>query len=73
MACRRVEAGEEEAKTFQGLKGSREVKRLDLAELQSVRDFVKMFSSSHEGLDGLVCNAGAVFMGEGGYIYGRRF
>ena len=64
MACRRVEAGEEEAKTFQGLKGSWEVMRLDLVELQSVRDFVKMFSSSHEGLDGLVCNAGAVFMGK---------
>jgi len=64
MACRRVEAGEEEAKTFQGLKGSWEVMRLDLAELQSVREFVAMFSDSHEGLDGLVCNAGAVVMGK---------
>ena len=63
MACRRVEAGEEEAKTFAGLSGSWEVMRLDLAELRSVRDFAKAFRSNHERLDGLVCNAGAVFMG----------
>ena len=63
MACRRVEAGEEEAKTFGGLKGSWEVMGLDLAELQSVREFVTSFCDSYERLDGLVCNAGAVFMG----------
>ena len=63
MACRRVEAGEEAAKTFSGLNGSWEVMRLDLAELQSVRDFATAFRSNHERLDGLVCNAGAVFMG----------
>ncbi|MDE0267669.1 MAG: SDR family NAD(P)-dependent oxidoreductase [Acidimicrobiaceae bacterium] len=63
MACRRVEAGEEQAKTFDGLKGSWEVMKLDLAELQSVRDFVKTFCDTYERLDGLVCNAGAVFTG----------
>ncbi len=63
MACRRVEAGEEAAKTFAGLKGSWEVMRLDLAELRSVRDFATALRSHHERLDGLVCNAGAVFMG----------
>lgn len=63
MACRRVEAGEEAARAFAGLKGSWEVMRLDLAELQSVRDFATAFRSNHERLDGLVCNAGAVFMG----------
>ena len=35
MACRRVEAGEAEAKTFQGLKGSYDVTRCDLADLRS--------------------------------------
>ncbi len=64
MACRRVEAGEEQAKTFGGLKGSWEVMTLDLAELRSVREFVRKFGNTHERLDGLVCNAGAVFMGK---------
>ena len=63
MACRRVDAGEGAATEFAGLKGSYEVMKLDLAELQSVRDFVQDFCQNHERLDGLVCNAGAVFMG----------
>lgn len=68
MACRRVDAGSEVAKGFAGLKGSWEVMMLDLAELQSVRDFTEAFCRNHERLDGLVCNAGAVFMaGEAGY------
>lgn len=62
MACRRVEAGEEARKTFEGLKGSSEVIRCDLADLQSVRDFVKSFLSKHDQLDGLMCNAGMVNM-----------
>lgn len=62
MACRRVEAGEEEAKSFQGLKGSYEVIKCDLADLQSVRDFVKIFLGKHDQLDGLMCNAGMVNM-----------
>jgi len=68
MACRRVDAGEGAVRDFTGLKGSWEVMMLDLAELQSVRDFAENFRRSHERLDGLVCNAGAVFMGgEAGY------
>ena len=62
MACRRVEAGEEEAKSFAGLKGSCEVMRCDLADLQSVRDFVEGFKSKYDRLDGLMCNAGMVNM-----------
>ena len=43
MACRRVEAGEAEAQSFTGLKGSYKVMRVDLADLDSVRAFVKAF------------------------------
>ena len=63
MACRRVEAGEVVARDFTGLQGSWEVMMLDLAELQSVRDFAEAFRRNHDRLDGIVCNAGAVFMG----------
>ena len=62
MACRRVEAGEEAAKTFVGLKGSWEVIACDLASLASVRTFVDTFKSKYERLDGLMCNAGMVNM-----------
>ena len=62
MACRRVEAGTEVAKAFKDLKGSFEVLRCDLADLQSVRDFVSEFLSKHNQLDGLACNAGMVNM-----------
>ena len=64
MACRRVEAGEAEAKTFQDLSGSYEVIRCDLADLESVRAFVSAFLARHNSLDGLMCNAGAVIMGD---------
>ena len=63
MACRRVEAGEAEAKSLADLKGSYEVIHCDLADLQSVRAFVDTFKSRHTRLDGLMCNAGAVIMG----------
>ena len=63
MACRRIEAGEEEARSFAGLKGSYEVLRMDLTRLQSVRDFVDAFLKRHDRLDGLMCNAGLVVMG----------
>jgi light-dependent protochlorophyllide reductase len=63
MACRRVEAAEEVAESFEGLKGSYEIMKLDLADLQSVRDFAKGFLKSYDKLDGLVCNAGMVSMG----------
>ena len=63
MACRRVNAGEEAASTFEGLAGSTEVIRCDLADLQSVRDFVDSFLQKYDRLDGLMCNAGMVSMG----------
>jgi NAD(P)-dependent dehydrogenase (short-subunit alcohol dehydrogenase family) len=62
MAVRRTDAGEEEAKSFEGLKGSYEVIRCDLAELQSVRDFADAFLKKYDRLDGLVCNAGILNM-----------
>ena len=63
MACRRVDAGKEVAKEFDGLTGSYEVMKLDLASLQSVRDFVGEFLKKYDRLDGLDCNAGAGFFG----------
>ncbi len=62
MACRRPDAGEEAAQSFAGLKGSYEVMRCDLADLQSVRDFVAEFLGKYERLDGLGCNAGMANM-----------
>ncbi|QTN40048.1 SDR family NAD(P)-dependent oxidoreductase [Cryomorphaceae bacterium] len=62
MACRRVEAGEEVASGFTSFSGSYEVIKCDLADLQSVRDFVSTFLTKHNRLDGLACNAGMVNM-----------
>jgi len=62
MACRRVEAAKEIAKPFNDLKGSYEVMKCDLANLQSVRDFVNNFNKKNDRLDGLACNAGMVNM-----------
>ncbi len=63
MACRRPDAGEEVAKSFSGLKGSYEVMKLDLADLQSVRNFTSEYLNKYDRLDGLACNAGMVSMG----------
>jgi retinol dehydrogenase-13 len=63
MACRRPDAAEEVAQSFTGLKGSYEVIRCDLADLQSVRDFAAEFLDKYDQLDGLMCNAGLVTMG----------
>ena len=62
MACRRTEAGEEAARSFADLRGTYEVMPLDLADLQSVREFVAAFTANHDRLDGLACNAGMVNM-----------
>lgn len=62
MACRRVDAAEEEAKSFAGMKGTHGVIRCDLADLKSVRDFVDVFLQKYDRLDGLSCNAGMVNM-----------
>lgn len=63
MACRRPDAGEEARQSFEKLIGSSEVLICDLADMQSVRDFVETFLASHNRLEGLMCNAGAVIMG----------
>ena len=63
MACRRVAAGEEAAQSFKGLSGSVEVIQCDLADLQSVRDFVTAFLGKYDRLHGLMCNAGLVATG----------
>ena len=62
MACRRVDAAEHEAKSFAGMKGTHDVIRCDLADLQSIRDFVNKFLQKYDRLDGLSCNAGMVNM-----------
>jgi len=62
MACRRPDAGEEAAQSFDGLKGTHDIMRVDLADLQSVRDFVTAFQTKYDRLDGLACNAGMVNM-----------
>jgi len=63
MGCRRVEAGKEVAQNFSNLKGTFEVIKCDLGDLQSVRSFTKEFLSKHDKLDGLDCNAGLVVLG----------
>lgn len=63
MACRRPDAAEEEAQSLTGLKGSYGVMRLDLADLESVRNFVAEFLKRYDKLDALVCNAGLVTFG----------
>ena len=64
MACRRVDAGETAAEDFSRLAGSHEVIACDLSDLNSVRAFVTSFKAKHTRLDGLMCNAGAVIMGD---------
>ncbi len=63
LACRRTDAGDEAAATMTDLAGTTEVMRLDLADLQSVRDFAAAYTATHDRLDGLACNAGMVNMG----------
>ena len=63
MACRRVETGKKVAEEFKNLKGSFDVMRLDLADLNTVRDFAKKFLNNYDQLHGLDCNAGMVSMG----------
>ena len=63
MACRRADAAKEVSETFGDLPGSFEIMKLDLAEMQSVRNFVDEFLSKYKKLDGLMCNAGLVVIG----------
>jgi NAD(P)-dependent dehydrogenase (short-subunit alcohol dehydrogenase family) len=62
MAVRRPDAGEEARKNFKNARGTSEVIKCDLADLESVREFVKVFKAKHNQLDGLMCNAGMVNM-----------
>ena len=62
MACRRPDAGEEARSNFEDPKGTSEVIKCDLADLDSVRTCVDKFKSKHSQLDGLMCNAGMVNM-----------
>jgi NAD(P)-dependent dehydrogenase (short-subunit alcohol dehydrogenase family) len=62
MAVRRPDATIEVSKAFESLKGSFEIIKCDLSNLESVRSFVKDFKAKHNKLDGLACNAGMVNM-----------
>ena len=62
MACRRVDAAAQVALDFEKLKGSYEILPLDLANLESVKEFAYQFLGKYERLDGLNCNAGMVSM-----------
>lgn len=62
MACRRPSAGEEARSNFEAPKGTSEVIKCDLADLESIRNFVATFKSKNDRLDGLICNAGMVNM-----------
>jgi NAD(P)-dependent dehydrogenase (short-subunit alcohol dehydrogenase family) len=61
LACRNLEKGEAAARQVPGFEAGRVlVRRLDVADLASVREFADAFLSEHEGLDVLVNNAGVL-------------
>ncbi|PSO59600.1 MAG: protochlorophyllide oxidoreductase [Cyanobacteria bacterium QH_8_48_120] len=61
MACRNLSKAEKAAQAAGMPKESYTVMHLDLASLESVREFVKNFRESGKSLDALLCNA-AVYM-----------
>ena len=61
MACRNLEKTEKAAQTVGIPADSYTIMRLDLASLNSVRQFVNTFRESGKSLDALVCNA-AVYL-----------
>ncbi|MEM9537833.1 MAG: protochlorophyllide reductase, partial [Cyanobacteria bacterium P01_E01_bin.45] len=61
MACRNLDKANRMAKSVGMKEGSFTVMKLDLASLQSVRDFVSDYRASGMPLDALVCNA-AVYL-----------
>ncbi|MBH8552136.1 protochlorophyllide reductase [Nostocaceae cyanobacterium CENA357] len=61
MACRNLSKTEEAAQSVEIPQGSYTIMHLDLASLESVRQFVNKFRESGRSLDTLVCNA-AVYM-----------
>lgn len=60
LACRNVLQGNEVARSITESTGNINVKcmLLDLASLESIRNFVKNFLNDHTQLDCLICNAG---------------
>ena len=60
IACRNVDQGKQTVKSISESTGNVNVKfmLLDLASLDSVRNFVNNFLLNHDKLDCLVCNAG---------------
>ena len=63
IACRRLKAGEDCAKTInemEGISGSVSAMTLDLASLESVRTFAKEFNGKFGKLEVLVANAGVM-------------
>ncbi|MFW6358798.1 MAG: protochlorophyllide reductase [Chroococcales cyanobacterium] len=61
MACRNLEKTERVAKEVEMPEGSYSIMHIDLASLESVRQFVNNFRASGKSLDALVCNA-AIYM-----------
>ncbi|MFE4105339.1 protochlorophyllide reductase [Almyronema epifaneia] len=61
MACRNLDKTEQMAQSVGIPQGSYTPMHLDLASLESVRNFVKTFRESGKSLDALVCNA-AVYL-----------
>ena len=62
LACRRPQEGQQvrERILAEGVRGTIEVSELDLASLESVRNFSRKFLESHNSLHGLVNNAGVM-------------
>ena len=60
MACRNTNEGKRVKKNFEKLnyRGSANVLKLDLADLDCVRDFANLFLNDYKKLDGLINNAG---------------
>ena len=63
MACRRVDAGELEAKKLRDFRGTTDVVKLDLADLESVRQCANKIIQNYSHIEGLVNNAGMATFG----------
>lgn len=61
MACRDLEKGQKAAESVEIPQDSYTLMQIDLASLESVRQFVNNFRASGKSLDALVCNA-AVYL-----------
>jgi NAD(P)-dependent dehydrogenase (short-subunit alcohol dehydrogenase family) len=62
LACRNMQKGDTALQDCAGVEdgGELELEQLDLANLDSVREFAERFRSGHDGLDLLVNNAGVM-------------